>query len=104
MSKIDQFVEMQAQILEYFEARGDGGLYQVSISMDSYPEDCLRIEGSAGSEGDQWSDDCHEHCVVTVPLDFFENFDVYLKEIKDERLAEAGRQKAHREELMKIRT
>lgn len=88
----NNFIEMQEKVRKYLEVH-DRSVSADYVDVREYywSEAGLTLRGASGCEADPYdnSTDSFECIEVNVPIDFFENYDKYLKELKATRKAEA---------------
>lgn len=84
MNDLAKFIDMQAKVIRYLCVKSD----TVSPEYVKVREsgDTLTLIGVDGYEGDQYVDIYMDMCQCVVPLDFFDNFDKYIEEAREEKV------------------
>lgn len=84
MNDLAKFIDMQAKVIRYLCVKSD----TVSPEYVKVREsgDTLTLIGVDGYEGDQYEDIYMDMCQCVVPLDFFDNFDKYIEEAREEKV------------------
>lgn len=84
MNDLAKFIDMQAKVIRYLCVKSD----TVSPEYVKVREsgDTLTLIGVDGYEGDQYEDIYMDMCQCVVPLDFFDNFDKYIEEAREENV------------------
>lgn len=84
MNDLEKFIDMQSKVRMYLCVQSN------SVSPD-YIEvresgDTLTLIGVEGYEGDKYQDSYMNMCQCVVPLDFFDNFDKYIEDAREEKV------------------
>lgn len=84
MNDLAKFIDMQAKVIRYLCVKSD----TVSPEYVEVREsgDTLTLIGVDGYEGDQYENSYINMCQCVVPLDFFDNFDKYIEDAREENV------------------